>query len=327
MINKSVGKNHVRPEIVIGQNVLRISDNHRKNGERNDQKRNEGHPVLHHEIIVWRKNKQTETQELNKYASFKFHTFGAPFSEQMKNFAKTDHKNKWSDADVERHWDRVADIYIRENNKVKHTHDQRFLESVNSLNLDESSKVLNISSRDCEANDYILTKNPAVQVVNAEISQGLMKEAEKVRPYVSQVKISTYSDLPFETGHFNRILTLETLEHVADPLKFLDELNRVSTTRARMVLSCPPLTSEIPYQVFTFLFGGHGEGPHRFLRSSEVKEMLKKSGWKLILHRGTLLLPVGPEWLINSGERIIRRFQNTFISELGIRQFFVCEKH
>jgi hypothetical protein len=93
-----------------------------------------------------------------------------------------------------------------------------------------------------------------------------------------------------------------------------------------MVLSCPPATSELPYRVYTSLFGGHGEGPHRFPSSKEVKKLLHKTGWKLQLHKGTLLIPVGPVWLLKSGERIIDRAQGTFIAELGIRQFYCCEK-
>lgn len=237
------------------------------------------------------------------------------------------HKNSWLDSDVEAHWDSVSGIYIKENEKVKGTHDQRFLESVRHLNLHEQSVVLNISSRDCEANDYIRAEQPLTKVVNAEISQGLMDEAKKIRPYVNQVKISSYAELPFDERVFDRILSLETLEHVADPIAFLSELHRVSTADARLVLSCPPLTSELPYRIYTTLFGGHGEGPHRFLRSSEVRSMLHKTGWKLIMHKGTVLVPVGPGFLKNWGEKVIEKFQGTFISEMGIRQFYICEKY
>lgn len=245
----------------------------------------------------------------------------------MRDYSNTDHKNRWSDKDVEYHWDSVADIYIKENERVSKAHNQRFVESVQYLDISNSEQIINISSRDCEANDYISRENQNVSVVNAEISSGLMAVAKEIRPNAEQVKIKTYSELPFEINTFSRIITLETLEHTSDPIQFLKELHRVSTDNAKMVLSCPPLTSEIPYQVFTKLFGGHGEGPHRFLRSSEVKAMLKKTGWKLILHKGTVLIPVGPEFLQNFGEWFIKVFQNTFISELGIRQFFVCEKY
>lgn len=227
---------------------------------------------------------------------------------------------------MEAHWDRVASIYVAENDKLKDTHDQRFLESVDALELAPANKVINVSSRDCEANDYIIKKEASAEVYNTEISGGLMEEAKKHRPYVKQTKIKTYSELPFEDAFFDRVLTLETLEHVEQPLVFLSELYRVAKPGARMVLSCPPATSEIPYQVFTFLFGGHGEGPHKFPSSKKVKKWLSQSGWKLISHKGTLLVPVGPKFLKNMGEKLISSCQGTFISELGIRQFFVCEK-
>jgi cyclopropane fatty-acyl-phospholipid synthase-like methyltransferase len=235
-------------------------------------------------------------------------------------------KNPWTDRDVEAHWDKVAGIYVNENNKVKGAHDQRFRESMQNLQLEAGMKVLNITSRDAEANDYILKENSQVSVINAEISAGLMKVAAKIRPEAVQVKLENYADLPFNNKEFNRVLSLETLEHVANPVRFLEELHRVSTDDARLVLSCPPATSELPYQLYTALFGGHGEGPHRFLPSKEVKEMFRESKWKLLVHKGTLLVPVGPGWLKQAGENFIGRMQGTFIAELGIRQFFVCEK-
>ncbi|MBU2555239.1 MAG: methyltransferase domain-containing protein [Bacteroidetes bacterium] len=245
----------------------------------------------------------------------------------MPHWDKNNRVQKWKDSDVEAHWDRVSTIYIAENNKVKGAHDQRFKETIAHLDLKPEARVLNITSRDCEADDYIKREQPDANVTNAEISAGLMKEAQKVRPHVKQVKLSSYSRLPFEKAYFDRVVTLETLEHVSEPIQFLKELHRVSTPQARMVLSCPPATSEIPYQVFTFLFGGHGEGPHRFPSSKEVKYMLSETGWKLLLHKGTVLFPVGPKKFQALGEKIIGKFQNTFISELGIRQFYVCEKY
>jgi SAM-dependent methyltransferase len=209
---------------------------------------------------------------------------------------------------------------------VKATHDQRFRESINYLRLSPDMKVLNITSRDAEADDYIKREHPDVEVINAEISEGLMKVARSIRPGITQVKIDNYSMLPFRDTEFDRVLSLETLEHVAEPYRFLEELYRVSTKDTVLVLSCPPATSELPYKVYTALFGGHGEGPHRFPSSKEVKKLLKETGWKLNFHKGTLLVPVGPGWLLKLGEKIIDKAQGTFIAELGIRQFYICEK-
>jgi len=235
-------------------------------------------------------------------------------------------KNPWTDREVEAHWDSVSEIYVKENEKVKETHDQRFLESLMHLQMKPGMKILNITSRDAEAADYISHIMPEVKVINAEISLGLMRVAEKLRPSVTLVKLESYSSLPFENSEFDRVLSLETLEHVSEPLRFLQELHRVSEDDARLVLSCPPATSELPYRAYSALFGGHGEGPHRFLSSKEVKWMLAETKWKLLLHKGTVLIPVGPDWLQKFGEKIIGRMQGTFVAELGIRQFYICEK-
>lgn len=237
------------------------------------------------------------------------------------------YKNPWSDRDVEAHWDAVANRYVEENNRVKSTHDQRFLFSIKNLDLYCSARVLNITSRDAEAQKYINRIEPSVSVVNAEISQNLINVAESLQEGIEQVKIQTYSSLPFADASFDRVLSLETLEHVAEPIKFLEELHRVSIPDARLVLSCPPATSEIPYRIYTALFGGHGEGPHRFPPSRIVKKWLHQTGWKLILHKGTVLIPVGPAWFKNTGELFINVFQGTFLSEFGIRQFYVCTKY
>lgn len=236
------------------------------------------------------------------------------------------YSTSWTDKDVEKHWDSVANIYILENNKVKDTHDQRFNESIKWLNVKQNQLILNISSRDAEANDYILDKDSTVNVLNAEISAGLIAEAKTLRPHYCYIKIKTYSELPFVNNKFDSVLSLETLEHVSEPIEFLKELNRITKNKGRLVLSCPPQTSEIPYRIYSFLFGGHGEGPHKFLSSATVKKMLAHTGWNLIHHYGSVLVPVGPSKLKDLGEKIIRKYQNTFISELGIRQFFICNK-
>lgn len=235
-------------------------------------------------------------------------------------------KPLWSDTDVEKHWDKVAHIYVAENNKVKGAHDQRFRYSIPHLQLQKNFTVLNITSRDGEAAEYLQKAESSLEIINAEISQGLINVAASLRPWLKHVKLSTYSELPFADQSFDRILSLETLEHAAEPFIFLKELHRVSKSGAVMVLSCPPATSEPAYRMYTALFGGHGEGPHKFPSSRTVKQWLKAAGWNLTLHEGTVLLPVGPPFLKQFAEKIIRSTQGTFIAELGIRQFYVCNK-
>jgi SAM-dependent methyltransferase len=220
----------------------------------------------------------------------------------------------------------VAEVYVRENDRVREAHAQRFLVAAGRLDLFPRARVLNVSSRDAEAEDHLRRECPDVEVVHAEISGGLIEVARSLRPEARQRKIETYSRLPFEDGEFDRVLSLETLEHAADPPAFLRELRRVSRPGAVLVLSCPPATAELPYRIYTALFGGHGEGPHRFLASRVVRGLLEAEGWELTWHRGTLLVPVGPRWLRRLGERIIERFPGGFMAEMGIRQFYVARR-
>ncbi|MBI4661356.1 MAG: methyltransferase domain-containing protein [Verrucomicrobia bacterium] len=234
--------------------------------------------------------------------------------------------NPWTDADVERHWDLVADIYVQENERVHEAHVQRFEIAVGRLELFSGAKLLNVSSRDARAEDYLRSGCPDIEVVHAEISRALMDVARSLHPQAVQFKLSSYSRLPFEDASFDRILSLETLEHVSNPPAFLSELRRVARPGAILVLSCPPATSELPYRIYTALFGGHGEGPHRFLSSREVRHLLEAAGWEVAWHRGTLLVPVGPRWLRRFGEQLIGRCRGGFIAELGIRQFYVARR-
>lgn len=55
-------------------------------------------------------------------------------------------RNSWKDSEVEAHWDAVAPVYVKENERVKEAHDQRFKESVRSLQLKDGLKILNITS-------------------------------------------------------------------------------------------------------------------------------------------------------------------------------------
>ena len=230
--------------------------------------------------------------------------------------------NSFTDKEVEKFWDSVADIYVEENDKVSDTHDQRFEFASEYLDLSSEQDILNVTSRDCGAVKFFGTAE--ARFTNAEISSKLMEVARTLTPEAVQVKLDSYSNLPFADASFDSILCLETLEHVHNPVKFLSELYRVSKPNSTMVLSCPPQTSEIPYQIYTFLFAGHGEGPHRFPSSRDVKEMLMLSNWRLTIHRPTVLVPVGPKWLRKLGEKILHKY--SALSELGIRHFYVCKK-
>lgn len=234
-------------------------------------------------------------------------------------------KNNFTIDEVASFWNRIGENYDSINAKFKEVHSQRFTESVKHLNLRNGDKILNIWSRTGNAINFLKNKEPRAEIINLEVSDIFIEISKRKFP-TEKFSKTDLENLDFENNYFDHILSLETLEHAPNPLKLLKEFYRVLKPGGTIVLSLPPRTAELAEKISYLFFGNHGEGPHKFLPSKTVKKLLAEAGFKLILHKSTLLIPAGPPWLIKFGEKIIEKFQNTFVSELGIRQFYVCEK-
>ncbi len=234
-------------------------------------------------------------------------------------------KNNFTIGEVRNFWDGVAEIYEQKNKKISETHNQRFVEAVKYLDLRNNDKVLNIWSRTGSAIPFLKNKNKNIELYNMEVSLQIIKRAEEKFPE-EKFGLTDLSRINFPDNYFDHILSLETLEHCPEPPVFLRELNRLLKPGGKLVLSTPPASCEPLYAIYNFLGLGHGEGPHKFLSSKKVKYMLSESNFKILEHKGTLLIPLGPKFIKTLGEKIIKKFQHTFISELGIRQFYVCRK-
>ncbi len=231
--------------------------------------------------------------------------------------------NRFRMEEVRTFWDSVADRYAHESRSLKGSHFQRFERAFTHFQAAEGMRALNIWSRNGEAVDYFRRLAPGLQLVNAEVSPRLIAQARA--RYPEEIFIQTeLMSLPFADDEFDFILSLETLEHAPDPLGFLLELARVLKPGGRLVLSCPPVAAELPLRIYELLLPNHGEGPHRFLSTGEVKGLVHAAVLELERHESTLFIPVGSRLLRRLDPLVERIAAHTPLRELGIRQFFVC---
>jgi len=226
---------------------------------------------------------------------------------------------------VQEHWDKVAPEYDHANDKHKDTHDQRWIEAIKHFEIRPGIRILDVFCRTGDSIRYITSKNKNLEVIGIDLSLLMVKRAKSKYPKNDFIQASPYN-LPFRDNSFDVILSLESLEHVPDPKRFIQELKRVLKSKGRLILSLPPPSAEIVSLIAEMLHLHHGEGPHKFWSPKLVKRLIREVGLNLIEHKGTLLIPVGPKFLKKFGEKIESKIQNTPLKELGIRQFYICEK-
>jgi coenzyme F420 hydrogenase subunit beta len=233
--------------------------------------------------------------------------------------------NRFTIDQVRDFWDGVADEYEHEGTELAAAHFQRFERAFAHFQPRDGMRALNIWSRTGEAIDYFRRRAPHLCLVNAEVSPRMLARARARYPHETFIHTDLHA-LPFEDAEFDFILSLETLEHTPDPLALLREFARVLKPGGKLVLSCPPATAELPLRLYERFCRNHGEGPHRFPSSREVKTLLRAAGLHLEQHESTLFIPVGPRLLRRLEPVVERVAARTPLRELGIRQFYVCRR-
>lgn len=251
----------------------------------------------------------------------------APKSFRARVARDGDTELAFTSAQVEAFWSHVAaDHYEAANEALEATHVQRFDISVPRLGLPPDGRLLNLWSRQGEAIPFIRRRLPDVELVNAEISQTMLRQSRERFPDET-FEACDLQTIGHPDGRFDAILSLETLEHSPSPQRFLREMARVLKPGGQLVLTCPSAVSELHLWVADRFMGNHGEGPHRFPSTRRVKAMLREAGFALALHRATLFVPLELGRLFAPLNRACEWACQWFPAcEFGIRQLYDARK-
>ena len=235
-------------------------------------------------------------------------------------------ENNFSSKEVKAFWDGVAEIYEKANKKVGYVHYQRFEKALHFVKPKPGQVILNLWSRTGSFIPY-LRKIDNLKIVNREISPNMIKIAKSKFPKENFELTDLVKLKEFKDNSFDLIYSLETLEHSPRPYVLLKEFNRVLKPGGKLILSLPPGGFELPTKLYDKFFLNHGEGPHRFLWSDEVKKLIKASGLSLTKHQPYIMFPMSSEVLTRLNENLLTGlFSKTPLANFGVRHFYIANK-
>ncbi len=137
-----------------------------------------------------------------------------------------------------------------------------------------------------------ILKNYADEVMGLEISEDAIsyaKERQKGAPLPEPIVLGSLpDDVPFPEEHFNLIITLDVLEHIAEDVQSLMRLRRHLVQDGIVLLTVP---------AFQFLWSEHDEFLHHKRRYDKrsLRAALEQAGFrvsKLTYYNASMFLPV-----------------------------------
>jgi len=236
----------------------------------------------------------------------------------------------WSLEDVGDFWNTVEDYDVV--NSEIYPYYRRF---TNSFSLAEkylkadSYKVLDIQARSAKGTKFWSKRINIDSVVCVDFSDHLISLAdhrlENLEIPYKLVKIDRLP-IPLDNCLFNFILCYETVEHIYDYNYFIKELSRLITNDGVIILTCPAVSWEWVHWLSAIININHSEGPHRFLKRSQLLKSFKNANLKILIENSTILLPFNNKISIFF-DRILEKYMPTFLKNtFMLRRTFILQR-
>ncbi len=237
-------------------------------------------------------------------------------------------RRDWSFADVGAHWDATEDY--DEINEETYSYFRRFEDGLRLSDLQEDGLTLDVCARTGKGSIFFYEQGKVGKVVCADVS---FRMGEICRQRLREARVPEWMwvplddyVLPFREGAFETVLCFETVEHFPQPERLIEELGRVTRPGGGLVLTTPNLLWEPVHALAAILGYHHSEGPHRFVPLRTLKRMVRSAGFSIDRSETTVLIPGGPQPLVNFGEWIEARARRTLMPLLGLRRVLVATK-
>ena len=239
-------------------------------------------------------------------------------------------KRPWNLKQVGEFWDTVDDY--DEVNEQLYTYFRRFTNSydlaVKHLKKDKYN-MIDIQARSGKGSLFWYGKGRIIISVCVDFSDYLISLADRRLKgsglRYKNVKVLDFP-LPFKGGQFDLVCSYETIEHVYDYRTFFSELVRVLSSDGTMILTCPNRMWEWVHWLTAAINIKHSEGPHRFLKRSELMSCIKKHNMKILEENSTIILPFNNKISIAIDKFMEKYLPRPLKSLLALRRTFILEK-
>ncbi len=232
----------------------------------------------------------------------------------------------WPIQDVGRFWDSVTDY--DDINEKTYTYFRRFTDAYTISTIPADSYVLEVTPRTGNGTRYFFQKGKIKKAVCADVSRFQRdicnRNLHEAGVPFETVVLEDYI-FPFEDNTFDAVLSFETVEHMGNPGRFICEIGRVLKPRGELLLTCPNILWEPVHWLAAIFNFHHSEGPHNFLTRRQLYRFFRKAHLEVEKEIATILIPGGPEWLTDMGEKMEKTFPSLTLA-LGLRRIFRCRK-
>ena len=236
----------------------------------------------------------------------------------------------WSLEDVGNFWNTVLDYDVI--NTEIYPYYRRFTNSYSLAKkyiTKNSYTVLDVQSRSAKGTEFwngIINIELAVCVDFSDYLISLAKN--RLENANIPNKLIKISELPVPLGDssFNLILCYETIEHIFHYDYFIKELSRLVTKDGIIILTCPAVSWEWVHWLSAIININHSEGPHRFLKSSQLSQSFKNANLKILSENNTILLPFNNKVSI-AFDSLLEKYMPTFLkSTFMLRRTYILQR-